>query len=278
MNGRRPEKWSASRPKPEAAQPAHAIYALKYAGPFVSSRALVRWMEGWDETVERNYYLWAVRAPDGETTLVDAGTGPTLAGERQLKNYVNPVDMVARAGVQPHQVTRVVLTHIHFDHVGGMELFPQAYPKARFYVQKKEYDFWFKNPLASRTPFRRLADPVANKALSALKGTGRLAVVDGDRNLCPGIDLLLLPGHTVGLQAVAVHTPAGPAILASDCAHVAQSFEDDVPSCLITDLLAWLQSFEKLRALAPLERIFPGHDVSMARDYPQVAPDVTRLA
>lgn len=264
---------------PKAAPaPTYEVYALKYAGPFTSKLAMVLWMQGWDEEIERNYYFWAINASSGETFLVDTGTGPTEAGKRKLKNYVNPVDALHRLKVDPERVTKVIITHIHFDHVGGMEVFPKAFPKAKFYVQKREFDFWINNPVAKRKPFQGITDGLANQSLAALKGTERLVVVDGDKVIAPGVELLLAPGHTPGLQAVMVQTEKGRVILASDCAHIHRSFKEDIPSCLITDMVAWLKSYDKLRAKTSVDLIFPGHDVMMLNDFPKVAEEVTRLA
>jgi glyoxylase-like metal-dependent hydrolase (beta-lactamase superfamily II) len=263
--------------KPAEPAPAYEIYALKYAGPFTSKLAMVLWMEGWNEEIERNYYLWAIKHKD-EFIVVDTGTGVTLAEKRKLKNYVNPVEMLAKIGANESNVKKIIITHIHFDHVGGVEMFPKAYPQAKFYVQKKEYDFWLKNPLAKKKPFLGISDEEGNKKVAELVESGRAVLVDGDKNLQPGIDLVLAPGHTVGLQAVAVNTEKGKAILASDCAHIARSFKEDIPSCLITDFLAWLKTYEKLRAMTSLDLIFPGHDTLMLTNYPKVADDVTRLA
>ena len=262
-----------------AAQPApvYEIYALKYAGPFTSSLAMLLWNEGWNETIERNYYIWVIKGKD-ENIIVDTGTGVTTAEQRKLKGYVNPVDVLARIGVNGDNVKKVIITHIHFDHVGGIEMFPDAFPKARFYVQKKEFDFWTKNPIAKRAPFKGITDAGANRKVASMAGSGRLVIVDGDRKIMPGIELLLAPGHTIGLQAVAVNTAKGTAIAASDCAHIARSFKDDIPSCLITDIIVWMKSYDKLRARASsIDLIFPGHDAKMLSDYPKVAEDVTRL-
>lgn len=269
-----------SEGKAKGPQPAeqYEVYAIKYAGPFTSKLAMVLWMEGWDEEIQRNYYFWAVRSKSGETTLVDTGTGPTEANRRKLKNYVNPVDALARLNVKPNDVTRVIITHIHFDHVGGMEIFPKAFPKAKFYVQRRELDFWTRNPIAKRRPFKGITDPIANEALASLEGTKRLVVVEGDKSIGPGMSLLLAPGHTVGLQAVMVNTAKGKVILASDCAHIHRSFKEDIPSCLITDMVAWLKSYDKLRSKTDLDLIFPGHDVMMLEQFPKVAEDITRLA
>lgn len=257
--------------------PTYEIYALKYAGPFTSSVAFVLWNEGWDEQIERNYYVWAIKGSNG-WTVVDTGTGLTQATERQLAGYSNPVDVLARIGIDGSNVENVILTHMHFDHAGGMEMFPAAFPKAEFYVQRKEFDFWVKNPIARRKPFQAITDVEANKTISALEGTERLVIVDGDRTIMPGVELLLAPGHTVGLQAVAVSTAKGTAIVASDCAHIARSFKEDIPSCLITDIVSWLQSYDKLRSIASsLDLIFPGHDTDMLDKYSKVAEDVTKL-
>jgi glyoxylase-like metal-dependent hydrolase (beta-lactamase superfamily II) len=262
--------------KKEQPAPDSEIYALKYAGPFTSKLAMVLWMEGWNEEIERNYYLWAIKQKE-EIIIVDTGTGVTLAEKRKLKNYVNPVEMLSRIGANESNVKKVIITHIHFDHVGGVEMFPKAFPKAKYYVQKKEFDFWIKDPIAKKRPFVGISDENGNKTLSDLAESGHVVLVEGDKNLMPGIDLMLAPGHTVGLQAVVVKTEKGKAILASDCAHIARSFKEDIPSCLITDIVAWLKTYEKLRAITSLDLIFPGHDTLMLTNYPKVAEDVTRL-
>ncbi len=257
--------------------PTYEIYALKYAGPFKSSMAFVLWNEGWDEQIERNYYIWAIKGRRG-WTIVDTGTGLSQASQRQLAGYVNPVNVLGRIGIDGSNVDNVILTHLHFDHAGGMEMFPEAFPKATFYVQKKEFDFWVRNPTARRKPFQTIADVNANETIAAMEKRKRLVIVNGDRKIAPGLELLLAPGHTVGLQAVAVNTIRGTAIVASDCAHIARSFREDLPSCLITDMVAWLATYDKLRARASsIDLIFPGHDAKMLSDYPKVAEDVTRL-
>jgi len=264
----------------EAAGPApeYEIYALKYAGPFPRKLAMVLWNEGWDQDIEVNYYIWAIKGENGETIVVDAGCGTTLAAQRKLKNYVNPVEVLTRIGGDATNVTKVILTHMHFDHMGGMEMFPQAFPKATFYVQKKEYDFWVKHPYAKRPPFSRLADPVAIRATAELEGTDRLVLVCGDQKIMPGIEVLFAPGHTIGLQTVPVNTAPGTAIVASDCVHYHRAFLENNTSILITDLIAWIESYDKLRAkAASVDLVFPGHDMAMATHYPKVAEDVTRL-
>ena len=85
--------------------------------------------------------------------------------------------------------------------------------------------------------------------------------------------------NTPALQAVAVNTSQGTAILGSDCAHVFRNYREDWPSTLICDLIAWMKTYDRLRQRASrLELLFPGHDPLMTENYPESAPDVTRLA
>jgi glyoxylase-like metal-dependent hydrolase (beta-lactamase superfamily II) len=253
--------------------PIYKIYAVKYAGPLVSSVAMVLWNTDWEKKIERNYYIWVVQG-GGETLIVDCGITPALAEARQVPNYVNPAEMLSRLGINASEVKRVVITHVNFDHISGIELFP----KATFYIQEKEFNFWIKDPISKKPPFLRLSDPVGNRYLAHLEGTERLILVKGDEEILPGIELLLAPGHSPGLQVVAVHTARGTAIVGSDCAHLFRNYEEEIPSCFIIDLIAWMKTYERIKSKASSpDLLFPGHDQKMLTDYPKVAEDITLL-
>ena len=254
-------------------RPTYEIYAVKYAGPFTRPVAKVLWNTDWEKEIKINYYLWVVKGKN-ETLVVDAGVAPPLAQEMKLQGYVNPAHVLKGIGIEASQVQKVVITHIHFDHINGMGLFPNA----TFYVQEKEFNFWMKDPVAKKPPFLMLSAPDRNADLAKLEGTERLVLLRGDQVLLPGIELLLAPGHTPGLQAVAVNSMKGTAILGSDCAHIFKNYEEEIPSCFITDMMAWMKRYEKLKAkVSSLNLLFPGHDIKMSTEYPKVAQDITRL-
>lgn len=252
----------------------HEIYALQYAGPLTSSGAFILWMREWEKTVERAYFFWCVKGQGGPI-VVDCGVSPELARQKELPGYISPAEALKRIGVDAAQVPRVVLTHLHWDHYSAINLFP----KATIYVQKREYDFWVKDPIAKRPAFAAVADEAAADHLSGLEGSDRLVLIDGDQEILPGVELLLAPGHTPGLQAVAVKTAGGTAIIGSDCAHFFRNYAEDWPSVLIADLPAWMKTYDKLKAkAASAELLFPGHDPLMLKNYPRVADGVARLA
>lgn len=251
----------------------YEIYAIKYAGPFTSSGAFLMWQRDWEKVEKRNYYFWCVKG-NGETVIVDAGVSPDLASKRSLAGYISPAEILSRIDVNADQVQRAILTHLHWDHASGAGLFPQA----TFYIQRSEYRFWLSDPVATRPPFKHMCDEATKAYFASLDETDRVALLDGDREVLPGIECLLAPGHSVGLQAVAVNTAKGTAILGSDCAHIFRNYREDWPSSIIVDLVGLMKTYDKLRAKASsIDLLFPGHDPIMSQDYPQVAEGVTRL-
>ena len=251
----------------------YEIFALKYAGPFTSSGALIMWMKDWDEVVERNYYLWCLKSPES-TIVVDAGVSPLMAQEKNLGGYVSPAEVLKRIDVNADKVQHVILTHIHWDHAGGLSLFPNA----TVYVQQDEYQFWMNDPIAKRPPFGFFGVEMLKKDIETIEKENRLVLVDGDHQLFPGVECLLTPGHSLGLQSVAVNTAKGTAILGSDCAPYFENYKQDWPSNLIIDMVALMRSYDKLKSkVASQELLFPGHDPLMSQHYPEIEKDVTRL-
>ena len=142
----------------------YEIYALKYAGPFFRTGAHLMWYRDWDKIDKINYYIWCIKGT-GEIVIVDTGVTPQMAKDRELNEYVNPVEVLARININADEVRHVVVTHMHWDHAGGVSLFPRA----TFYVQENEYRFWLQNPVAGRPPFKQVADAAANTYLAAVE-------------------------------------------------------------------------------------------------------------
>ncbi len=249
------------------------VYALNYAGPVTGNGAFVHWLSDWDRQVERGYFYWLLRGPD-MNILVDCGCRPDQADDWNLPNYLAPSEMLGNAVLSMGDITHLVLTHLHWDHAGAVELFPWA----EIWVHTAELDFWLDNPLSARGPFKLVSDQQCLDYLNGLRKGGDLKTVDRDREILPGVAAVAAPGHTAGLMAVAVDTLKGRAVVGSDSGHLFRNFDEEWPSSLITDLPAWLRTFEKLKDMAEPGMVFPGHDMLMSTDYERVAPGVTRLA
>jgi glyoxylase-like metal-dependent hydrolase (beta-lactamase superfamily II) len=262
----------------------YEVYALKYFEGARTKLARVLYQQGWDQDLTINYYIWAaINKKNGEVTLIDAGCAAELGEVFRKANepgatYTHPKVLVERLGIKPEQVTRVVLTHMHLDHINGMLDFPALYPNAQFYVQKRELDFWAFDPMAQKPAFKQFLNKPAVDAVAALAKTPRLTILDGDQFVGPEMEVLLSPGHTPGLQVVVLPTAKGQTVVASDLGHLFRTFTEDRPSGIITDIRPWMDSLDKVRPRARLENIFPGHDALMATNFPRIAQDITRLA
>jgi glyoxylase-like metal-dependent hydrolase (beta-lactamase superfamily II) len=263
----------------------YEIYALKYEEPVRMKLAKALYQQGFDQDFTVNLYIWAaINKKTGEATLIDTGCAPALGEIFRKANdpnatYTPPWELVERLGVKPEQVTRVIVTHMHSDHVNGMVEFPKRYPKAQFFVQKREVDFWAYDPMPRQKPaFKQFLDQAGVDALVESIKTGRTTVIDGDQFVGPEMQCLLAPGHTPGLQVVVLPTAKGTTIVASDLGHIFRTFSELRPSGIITDIRPWMDSLDKVLPRAPLANIFPGHDAKLATDFPSVAKDITRLA
>ncbi len=100
-------------------------------------------------------------------------------------------------------------------------------------------------------------------------------LIYGDRTILPGTELLLTPGHTLGLQSVAVPTNQRTAVPTLDCAHVHQSFEIDLSSSLMFDLPGWMRTPSEVWRKVPgkLGLLFSGHVRDMFFNDPRIAED-----
>jgi glyoxylase-like metal-dependent hydrolase (beta-lactamase superfamily II) len=251
--------------------PHYQIFALRFSGPTVGSGAFVMWLKEWEKTAERCGYFFHIQGTS-EPVIVDTGVTPQLAKKRNLRGYSNPVQVLSRLGLESDEVRHVILTHMHWDHVGGVSLFPRA----TFYLQEKEYDFWLNNPIAKYPPFKLEVDEASLEYLASMEGSDRLVLLDGDKEILPGLKCLLAPGHSIALQAVAVDTDQGVAVLGSDSGHTFRNYEERWPSAV--DMVALMKTHDLLkRKVSSPELLFPGHDPLLSARYAAVAQDVTRL-
>jgi glyoxylase-like metal-dependent hydrolase (beta-lactamase superfamily II) len=138
----------------------------------------------------------------GRTVVVDVGAG-TGYSEKNREIYafeqIGPLPDVLRArGVEPAQVTDVLLTHLHFDHGAGIaepegETWRLVFPGARHHVQRSQWEHAFHpNPRDRASYFE--------DRIRIMEEKGVLVLHDGPWTLAPGFELLVFDGHTPGQQ------------------------------------------------------------------------------
>jgi glyoxylase-like metal-dependent hydrolase (beta-lactamase superfamily II) len=232
------------------------VFAVKYAER--DARRTEHFLGGdpHDAPMPMDYFVWAV-VGGTRTWVIDTGFGTEDAERRGRRLLRSATEALALVGVDAAATTDVVLTHLHYDHVGGIRQFPNA----RFHVQDREVAFATGRPMTHGVLAHGYTGAhVADLVLAV--HDGRVTFHDGAEELVPGITVHHLGGHTAGLQVVRVERGDGRVVvLASDATHYYENIETGRPFPIVHDVAAMLEGFATLRRLAgPDGVIVPGHD------------------
>jgi glyoxylase-like metal-dependent hydrolase (beta-lactamase superfamily II) len=219
-----------------------------------------------DERVDTVYVIWLIRG-GGRNILFDSG----FHRERWFKewtvnDYLSPDDAVRLAGVTPEAITDIVISHAHWDHLGGIELFPNA----AVWIQKEEFRY-YTGPAWQPGGDHGGIDPDDVMELVRLNTAGRLHLVDGDNvEILPGIRAFTGGRHTYASQYIRVDG-SPPFVLASDNVYLYRNLAEHKPSATFSeaDYPANLRAQERMVELAgSADRIVPGHDALQFQRYP----------
>ena len=224
---------------------------------WISSPAFV-WRQGEDPERQIRFPVPAyLIETDKERILIDTGLNPE--GVRDPEGYYGQRPFVLEQEqditeqLDASTLTRIVLTHLHFDHVGGLELLPASIP---IVIQRREWEAGHEQAAIERNFFLP-----GDYAL----GEREVVLVDGDHDLLGDgqIELLLTPGHTPGHQSVRVGEEL---ILGADVAHFQSTLDDRRFPSFADDFQAQARSADRLCQLRDAgARVMPGHDPDVLR-------------
>ena len=258
---------AAVLPAAPAAPRAIAIRAIRYAS--IPGFPLEGLMMGAprDETIDIAMVIWLVRAGD-RAVLFDTGFHrERWFKEFTIKDYLRPDEAVALAGVRAEEVTDIVVSHAHWDHLGGVDLFP----KARVWIQRQEYAYYTGDAWQPGGRHGGI-DPEDVAFLLRLNTEGRLALVDGDDvEILPGLRVYTGARHTFASQYLRVETPDGAYVLASDNCYLDRNLSERVASATFdeADRPKNLAAQKRMIALAgSADRVIPGHDMRQFERFP----------
>lgn len=249
-----------------AAAPRYSIQAIRFAD---SPRDLVAEMvigAPSDERVDTVYVVWLIRG-GGRTILFDSGFHrPRWFKEWTVNDYISPADAVRLAGVSPEAVTDIVISHAHWDHLGGIDLFPQA----AVWIQREEYRYYTEAAWQPGGDHGGI-DPDDIVELVKRNTEGRVHLVDGDDvQIFPGIRAYTGAHHTYASQYIRV--AGSPAfVLASDNVYLYRNLSEHRPSATFSeaDHPANLRAQRRMIELAgSAERVIPGHDALQFQRFP----------
>lgn len=206
--------------------------------------------------------LFFIRMDDG-VLLVDSSfdleDAKTLGVENIVEREIpseDPITALKSVGIRPEDVTRLILSHAHFDHVGFVDRFPNA----KIFIHRKELAWVMALPSWSvgYGPFSVKKIHRVWKQVVALDGV-RVQIV-------PGVETIFAGGHSAGSLAVTVDTKKGRICLCGDNCFLYENIEKRIPIGLTNNLYESIAFMEKLPSLGDI--LIPGHDSLFYERFP----------
>jgi len=244
--------------------PRHRVFAIRYGRHERTAKEnFISVVGDPNRPMPMDYFIWLIGCADGRSIVVDTGFDEAVAARRGRKVLRSPIVGLAALGVDVSAVGDVLVTHLHYDHVGNT----RAFPRARFWVQEKELHFTTGRYMCHGF-FRLAYEPTEVAAMIDRLFDGSVFPVDGDVEVVPGVSLHWVGGHTAGLQVVRVHTEAGWLVLASDLMHYYENFQAPNLFPVVYRPEEVLDGFTRVRSLASDPRlIVPGHDPEVMKRF-----------
>jgi glyoxylase-like metal-dependent hydrolase (beta-lactamase superfamily II) len=261
--------WSAFL----SAQNPYSIYAIKFAErtkKIPSSARAVGDKSG--DSTGVFYMIWLLKGENGKTILVDAGfDDPT--GYENMK-FTRPDSALQQLNIKPEDVTDIIITHPHWDHIGGIDLFPNA----MIWMQKEDFNYfvddaWQKG--GNNMGFVK-ADviKIVNKNLA-----DKLTLVNGDNiEILPGIKVFTGAKHTFESQYVSVGPDSDKTIIASDNAWFYYNLTSLLPIPITHDPKAYIANLKRMKAMVKnIDYIIPGHDPLVFKKFPKISENAAKI-
>jgi len=253
-------------------QTIYEIYAIEYDKgewkPLVSEIAVGAIAK---DTLRGNMAIWLLKGDNGKAILVDAGF---VAQEPRI-SHIRPDSAIYKMNLKPENITDIILTHPHRDHMGGIHLFPNA----MVWMQEDDFNYfvgkaWQVNGFSDGFD-KNDVPKIINKNLE-----GKLTLVKGDSiEILSGIKVFVGSKHTWESQYVLVNGTSGNTIIASDNVWFYANLDYLLPIPHYTfDPVAYVNQMKRMKTLVSDTRlIIPGHDAAVFTKFPKVTEGVVKI-
>ncbi len=228
-----------------------------------------------DRKLDIPVMVWLLKGSNGRVVLVDSGFyRQKFLDQWKPRDFRTPVAAVEAAGVKPEAVTDIIISHAHWDHVDGADLFPNA----TIWIQREEYRYYTGEAWHARNTHGGV-DMDDMIALLKINMQGRLRFVEGDdQEILPGIRCYTGGKHTWASQFVGARLAGGTAVLTSDNVYLYENLDKHVPIAQTLDAASNLKAQDRVRALASDPHlIVPGHDPAVFERFERVADGIVRI-
>ena len=225
------------------------------------------------DSIDVAYSIWLLIKPDGKKILVDAGFIDTA---NHCHNYIRPDSALLSMNISPQDVSELILTHPHYDHIGGITLFPNA----RIWMNQDDFDY-FVGPAWEKDGNRIGLNKQDVTNLLSIKSEGRLKLFRGDDvEFMPGIKAYTGSRHTWENFYLLVNSNSGKdkVLVASDAVWFYLNLEKELPASISFDSVAYVNAMKRMKTLIrDPDLILPGHDNQVFSKFPKVNERVVRI-
>lgn len=261
--------------------PNYEVYAIKFASafngkPYPLSNLVLDAPK--KETGKGVFMVWLIKGNNGKNILVDAGFLKDVEGSKDygVTNYIRPDSMLFGVGLKASDITDVILTHPHWDHMDGIDLFPNA----KVWVQKEDYNYfvgsaWQKNGRTwgfNKSDVRKLVE---------LNLAGKVTLVNGDdKEIIPGIKVYTGSRHTFNSQYVLVKSGVEKIILASDNVYTYYNLNHlkSATKNATFDTIGYIKAMKRMKTLvSDIKFIIPGHDALLFDRFPILKDGIIKI-
>lgn len=256
-------------------KPIYEVFAISYG--VIPDFAVANLVAGADPSrkIDIQMMVWLLKGSNGSNILVDTGFyRDKFFKQWKVKDFVKPSEVISKLGLKPDDISDVIITHMHWDHADGMDLFP----KARVWIQNEEYGYYTGEAWQGKGSHGGI-EPEDVMALVRLNIEGRVRLVKGDdQEAIEGIRFYTGGRHTYASQYVSVNTKAGTAIIASDNCYLYENLDKHAPIAQTLDAASNLKAQDRMKQLASNPRlIVPGHDPAVFTRFPSPGNGVAKI-
>jgi glyoxylase-like metal-dependent hydrolase (beta-lactamase superfamily II) len=224
--------------------------------------------------IDLQMMIWLLKGPNGKNILVDTGCyHENVVKGKGIQNLIKASDAIAKLGLAPTDITDVIITHMHWDHADGMDLFPNA----KIWIQKDEYSYYTGAAWQAGGKSGGI-EPDDVLTLVKLNTAHKVNLVDGDREIIDGVTVYTGGRHTFASQYVSVNTASGTIVIASDNMYLYENLEKHAAIAQTFDADSNLKAQDRMKQIASRpDLIVPGHDPAVFIKFPKPGNGVARI-
>ena len=252
----------------------YQVFAVKYLELKTTSAKNAAIGANPNDSVKNCFMVWLLKGDNGRTILVDAGYTDT--SKIRSNKYVRPDLVLQRMNVFPSDISDLILTHPHWDHIGGISLFP----KATIWMQRADFDYYVSGKWQEDGHSEGFTKDNIPDILN-VQAQGRLKLVEGDSiEIIPGIRVFTGSRHSWENQYLLINANSknDKILLASDASWFYYNLNHLLSVPLVIDPVSYVKALRRMKTLVTdPDMIIPGHDDLVFSKFPEVAEWIVKI-